>query len=186
MEEQLNKMTGEECVAAEDNYYLLSIYMKRRGLKDSEWRSNLHIPYIRRIEKYYRDNELKKYSIKTIIWKTLDSYYSNYFRDKKRLKRNPKAGICSYNTIEEYILYFEKTFDEISNIYIDFERKIISKIMIENILCKIDDAKKRRIVKMLLVGYNKSDIIREMSSSYYELNGNIKDIRKVICEVYKC
>ncbi len=31
MEEQLNKMTGEECVAAEDNYYLLSIYMKRRG-----------------------------------------------------------------------------------------------------------------------------------------------------------
>lgn len=58
--------------------------------------------------------------------------------------------------------------------------------MIENILCKIDDAKKRRIVKMLLVGYNKSDIIREMSSSYYELNGNIKDIRKVICEVYKC
>ena len=69
MEEQLNKMTGEECVAAEDNYYLLSIYMKRRGLKDSEWRSNLHIPYIRGIEKYYRDNELKKYSIKTIIWK---------------------------------------------------------------------------------------------------------------------
>lgn len=68
MEEQLNKMTGEECVAAEDNYYLLSIYMKRRGLKDSEWRSNLHIPYIRGIEKYYRDNELKKYSIKTIYY----------------------------------------------------------------------------------------------------------------------
>lgn len=33
MEEQLNKMTGEECVAAEDNYYLLSVYIEKKRIK---------------------------------------------------------------------------------------------------------------------------------------------------------
>ena len=44
-------------------------------MTDPEWEGELHEPYIIGIQKYYRNERLQQYSIKTIIGKTLDNYY---------------------------------------------------------------------------------------------------------------
>ena len=175
MDLQSDKLTDRENSAINDNYYLLSVYMRRKRLMDAEWRSNLHLPYVNGVTKYFRDDKLQKYSIKTIIWRTLDSYRWNYYRAVNRLKRKPAGGVCSYDSMEEYILYFN---NETGNIYTSFEKQVISKLMTESILSEIVDEKTRRIIKMLMLGYKKGEIIRKLNSSNYEINKKIYQVRK--------
>lgn len=182
---QSDKLTDRENVAINDNYYLLTVYMRRKRLMDSEWRSDLHLPYVNGVRKYFRNEELQKYSIKTIIWRTLDSYRWNYYRAANRLKRKPAGGVCSYDSIEEYILYFDRILDDMENIYTTFEKQVISKLMAEEILSIIVGERTRRIVKMLMMGYKKVEIIRKLDSSYYEINKKIYEARKDVSKLYR-
>lgn len=77
--------------------------------------------------------------------------------------------------MEEYILYFN---NETGNIYTSFEKQVISKLMTESILSEIVDEKTRRIIKMLMLGYKKGEIIRKLNSSNYEINKKIYQVRK--------
>lgn len=178
------KMTNAEKDAAEKYYYLLSVYMNKRGLSESEWRSNLHIAYIKGIQKYFEDERLHEYSIKTVIWKKLENCYSNYCRDIARKKRKPEGGICSYENIEEYILYFDIMQDGASNVYKFFEREIISKIMLEKIFDEINVKRERDVAKMLSIGLKKAEVKRIMDCSNYELIKSIAEIKKVILNLY--
>ena len=182
MDIQSDKLTDRENVAINDNYYLLTVYMRRKRLMDSEWRSDLHLPYVNGVRKYFRNEELQKYSIKTIIWRTLDSYRWNYYRAANRLKRKPAGGVCSYDSIEEYILYFG---DDMGNVYTSFEKQVISKLMIESILSEIVDKRTCRIIKMLMMGYKKGEIIRKLNSSDYEINKKIYEARKDVSKLYR-
>ena len=65
MDLQSDKLTDRENVAINDNYYLLTVYMRRKRLMDSEWRSDLHLPYVNGVRKYFRNEELQKYKIET-------------------------------------------------------------------------------------------------------------------------
>lgn len=179
------KLTSLEKRAAEKYYYLLSVYMNKRGLNEAEWRSNLHLPYIKGIQKYYENEKLHVYNITTIIWKKLENCYSNYCRDLKRQKRNPEGGIYSYESLAGNMLHFDILQDGSSNAYKFFEREIISKIMIETILGEINEEKRRNIVNLFSLGLKKADVKRFMDCSNYELMKNIKEIKKVIIDLYK-
>lgn len=43
----------------------------------------------------------------------------------------------------------------------------------------------RRIVKMLMMGYKKVEIIRKLDSSYYEINKKIYEARKDVSKLYR-
>ena len=133
----------------------------------------------------FQERGVAKYSIKTIIWRTLDSYRWNYYRAANRLKRKPAGGVCSYDSIEEYILYFDRILDDMENIYTTFEKQVISKLMAEEILSIIVGERTRRIVKMLMMGYKKVEIIRKLDSSYYEINKKIYEARKDVSKLYR-
>ena len=71
------------------------------------------------------------------------------------------------------------------NIYTTFEKQVISKLMAEEILSIIVGERTRRIVKMLMMGYKKVEIIRKLDSSYYEINKKIYAARKDGAKLYR-
>ena len=174
------KLSDSERMAAEKYYYLLSFYIRKKRLNEKEWRSELHIPYLQGIQVYFANAELQKYSIKTIIWRTMDNYRIAWYRKQKRKKRNPAGGLCSYENLEEYILYLYGVQESFGSHCKSLERRVIEKIMLENVISCIEDEKQREIVKMLSMGYKKCEIKRTLDLSYYRLTKYIKDIRRVV------
>lgn len=155
-------------------------------MTDPEWEGELHEPYIRGIQKYYRNERLQQYSIKTIIGKTLDNYYSNFCRNLKRKKRNPLGGMCEYyDGIEEDIQSagiigsVDKVIDN------SVEREVLSKLMVESIYHGIEDEKERNILKLILIGDNKGEIERLLCLSRYTRIKKTSEIRKIIMDIYK-
>lgn len=187
MEKLINKdrkMTNVERVAAEKHYYLLDVYMKKRRLDENEWRSNLHIPFVKGVQKYYEEEKLHKYNITTIIWKKLDNYYSNYCRDMTRKKRKPKGGICSYECLEGVISYSEVSKWELGYTYKILEREIVSKLMLEKVISEVDNIRMQNVVKMLAIGLKKGEVRRIMGLSNYKLMSDIDEIKRVVLEIY--
>ena len=110
----------------------------------------------------------------------MDRYRIAWYRKQKRKKRNPAGGLCSYENIEEYILDLYGVQESFSSYCKSLERRVIEKIMLENVISCIEDDKQRKIVKMLSMGYKKCEIERTLDLSYYRLTKYIKDIRIVV------
>lgn len=171
------KLTREEQVIAEENYYLLSYFMKKYELDFREWSDILSIPYIQAIKKYTDYERLHCYSIKTIILKSLDGAKANHIRKMTCAKRKPQGGSISFDKDIEY------TFIPIvRNRIITLENEAISNLMAEMIFKRLQDQQQKEILRMLIEGYKKIEIQRELNISYYHLQKNIKficeDVRK--------
>ena len=83
------KLSKKEQLIAEKYYYIIFYYMKYYHLDSDEWYDILIIPFIQSIKKYYEFDHLQQYSIKTIIYHTLNSARCNQYRKlKRRYKKN--------------------------------------------------------------------------------------------------
>lgn len=92
-------------------------------------------------------------------------------------KRKPQGGSISFDKDIEY------TFIPIvRNRIITLENEAISNLMAEMIFKRLQDQQQKEILRMLIEGYKKIEIQRELNISYYHLQKNIKficeDVRK--------
>ena len=115
-------------------------------------------------------------------YKSLEGAVSNYFRKINCPKRKPPKGIisCDNKNIEGL-----QVIPRVGTIHLHNTEDIaISNLMLYEIFCKIEIERQKRIIIMLIKGYKKVEIQRYFDITYYRLQKEIENIRKIMNKIY--
>lgn len=181
----IRSLTDEERTFAADegNYGYLFFYMRKMRLDPEEWYDILIIPYLDAVKKYHEYESARQYTFSTVLKNKLYSALTAELKKRKSKKRMPEGGICSLDyTLEGDNPFSENTLDEL---WIDrkqqTEKIVLDKEMLAEILVDLDDVQSR-ILKMLLEGYNKKEIEKELCISYTTLKNQLEKLQSVVTD----
>lgn len=181
----IRPLTDKERVFAADegNYSYLFFYMRKMRLDPEEWYDILIIPYLDTVKKYHEYESARQYTFSTVLKNKLYSALTAELKKRKSKKRMPECGICSLDyTLEGDNPFSENTLDEL---WIDrkqqTEKIVLDKEMLAEILVDLDDVQSR-ILKMLLEGYNKKEIEKELCISYTTLKNQLEKLQSVVTD----
>lgn len=172
-----------EFAAEKKNYDLLFSFMRATNLDPEEWYDRLIIPYLNAVKKYCSREELHIYSFGAITTKVLSCAVHHYYRAMYTEKRMPKGGFVFLDyTMEGDNPFSENKLDEF---WVDHtqqvERVVLDKAMLEEILVNLDEVQ-GKIFEMLLEGYNKTEIGKELCIGYTALQSQIDKLKKVVAD----
>lgn len=163
-----------------ENHDLIYIYCHKNGLPLENWYDILIIPYLQAVKKYFEVEKLQQYVFSSILFKDLHRAYGNYYRDLNRKCRMPEGGIVSLDIKvddsekeDEYI--GEWWIDEKQNV----EQEMIDSAMLIEILENLNELQ-QQIFNMLLEGYNKTEIHKQLKIGYQTLNDQVEKLREVV------
>lgn len=100
----MEPLTEEEKAFSADleNYDQFFKYMKVNKLDQEEWYDILILHYLRAVKKYLNIPHLQQYEFGAVLFRTLDSARSNYFKAMTTQKRMPDGGLVSLDyTMED-------------------------------------------------------------------------------------
>lgn len=198
-------LTAEEKVFSADleNYDQLFKYMRMYKLNQEEWYDILILHYLRAVKKYLNIPRLQQYEFSTILFKTLDSARSNYYKAMTTQKRMPEGGICSLNliidgsdgkdflgdawvidrktSVEKQVI-FKEMFQEFYKKCITYEDDFYGDGAINEYLkCELD---------LLIEGYSEYQTWKKTEKQYpygytlYNLERDIDKFRRIFKEVF--
>ena len=179
-------LTEEEREFAADweNYKKLFEIMRYYNLDEEEWYDILIIPYLQAVKKYHVREDLRKnYKFFHVLNLMLTKAMYNHNRAMNRQSRMPDGGILSL----DYTLQGDNPFSEynIDEWWIDrtqqVERVVLDTYMLESILIGLNEVQSR-IFTMLLEGYSKTEICKELSISYTLLKAQLEKLQKVVSD----
>lgn len=179
-------LTDEEREFAADweNYKKLFEIMRHYNLNEEEWYDILIIPYLQAVKKYHVREDLRaNYKFFHVLHLMLTKAVYNHNRAMNRQSRMPEGGFVSL----DYTLQGDNPFCEyqIDEWWIDrnqqVERVVLDKYMLESILIGLNDVQ-TRIFKMLLEGYSKTEISKQLSISYTTLKAQLEKLQKVVSD----
>lgn len=177
------KLTPEEQVIAEKYFGLVKVFLnKKYYIYYDQMIDDISFAYIQAIKKYTDYERLHCYKIETIIYKSLEGAVSNYFRKINCPKRKPPKGIisCDNKNIEGL-----QVIPRVGTIHLHNTEDIaISNLMLYEIFCKIEIERQKRIIITLIKGYKKVEIQRYFDITYYRLQKEIENIRKIMNKIY--
>lgn len=178
-------LTEEEREFAADweNYKKLFEIMRHYNLNEEEWYDILIIPYLQAVKKYHVREDLRaNYKFFHVLHLMLTKAVYNHNRHINR-QNQWHNGIVSL----DYTLQGDNPFCEyqIDEIWIDrnqqTERVVLDKYMLESILIGLNDVQ-TRIFEMLLEGYSKTEISKQLSISYTTLKAQLEKLQKVVSD----
>ena len=179
-------LTDEEREFAADweNYKKLFEIMRYYNLNEEEWYDILIIPYLQAVKKYHVREDLRKnYKFFHVLNLMITKAVYNHNRAMNRQSRMPEGGFVSL----DYTLQGDNPFCEylIAEWWIDrkqqTERVVLDKYMLESILIGLNDVQ-TRIFEMLLEGYSKTEISKQLSISYTTLKAQLEKLQKVVTD----
>ena len=179
----IRPLTEEEKVFAADsnNYNYLFFYMRKWGLDEEKWYDILIEPYLNAVKKYHEYESARQYAFGTVLKNMLWTARSRQLKMERAIKRIPEDKICSL----DYTLQGDNPFCEfnLEEHWIDHtqqvEKVVLDKEMIEEITYGLTDVQ-GRIFEMLLEGYNKSEIGKELCIGYTLLTKHLENMKKVV------
>ena len=179
-------LTDEEREFAADweNYKKLFEIMRYYNLNEEEWYDILIIPYLQAVKKYHVREDLRaNYKFWHVCNLMLSKAVYNHNRAMTRQKRMPDGGILSLDfMVEGDNPFSEHTLDDL---WIDrkqqTEKIVLDKEMLAEILVGLDDVQSR-IFEMLLEGYNKTEISKQLSISYTTLKAQLEKLQSVVTD----
>lgn len=179
-------LTDEEREFAADweNYKKLFEFMNFYHMNQEEWYDILIIPYLQAVKKYHVREDLRaNYKFWHVCNLMLSKAVYNHNRAMTRQKRMPDGGILSLDfMVEGDNPFSEHTLDDL---WIDrkqqTEKIVLDKEMLAEILIGLDDVQSR-IFEMLLEGYNKTEISKQLSISYTTLKAQLEKLQKVVTD----
>ena len=179
-------LTDEEREFAADweNYKKLFEFMNFYHMNQEEWYDILIIPYLQAVKKYHVREDLRaNYKFWHVCNLMLSKAVYNHNRAMTRQKRMPDGGILSLDfMVEGDNPFSEHTLDDL---WIDrkqqTEKIVLDKEMLAEILVGLDDVQSR-IFEMLLEGYNKTEISKQLSISYTTLKAQLEKLQKVVSD----
>lgn len=178
-------LTEEEREFAADweNYKKLFEIMRHYNLNEEEWYDILIIPYLQAVKKYHVREDLRaNYKFFHVLHLMLTKAVYNHNRHINR-QNQWHNGIISL----DYTLQGDNPFCEyqIDEWWIDrnqqTERVVLDKYMLESILIGLNDVQ-TRIFEMLLEGYSKTEISKQLSISYTTLKAQLEKLQKVVSD----
>ena len=178
-------LTEEEREFAADweNYKKLFEIMRYYNLNEEEWYDILIIPYLQAVKKYHVREDLRaNYKFFHVLHLMLTKAVYNHNRHINR-QNQWHNGIISL----DYTLQGDNPFCEyqIDEWWIDrnqqTERVVLDKYMLESILIGLNDVQ-TRIFEMLLEGYSKTEISKQLSISYTTLKAQLEKLQKVVSD----
>lgn len=179
-------LTEEEREFAADweNYKKLFEIMRYYNLDEEGWYDILIIPYLQAVKKYHVREDLRKnYKFFHVLNLMLTKAMYNHNRAMNRQKRKPEFGIMSL----DFMVCGDNPFSEntLDALWVDphqqVERVVLDKYMLESILIGLNDVQ-TRIFEMLLEGYSKAEISRQLSISYTTLKAQLEKLQKVVSD----
>lgn len=179
-------LTDEEREFAADweNYKKLFEFMNFYHMNQEEWYDILIIPYLQAVKKYHVREDLRaNYKFWHVCNLMLSKAVYNHNRAMTRQKRMPDGGILSLDfMVEGDNPFSEHTLDDL---WIDrkqqTEKIVLDKEMLAEILVGLDDVQSR-IFEMLLDGYNKTEISKQLSISYTTLKAQLEKLQSVVTD----
>lgn len=183
-------LTDEERKFAADwqNYKKIFEFMYFYNLNQDEWYDILIIPYLQAVKKYHVREDLREnYKFWHVCNLMLSKAVYNHNRAMNRQKRRPIGDILSL----DYMVEGDNQFSEstIDSLWIDrrqqTERIVLDRYLLESILEKLTDTQ-RKIFEMLLEGYSKREIGKELSITYVVFNSQLENVKKVVLESLVC
>lgn len=177
------KLTVKEQAIAEKYFDLVKAFLyKKYYIYYDQMIDDISFAYIQAIKKYTDYERLHCYKIETIIYKSLEGAAANYFRKRNCLKRKPQRDIISY---DDKKIECSKVVTQIEKAHsYNIEKLAISNLMLYDIFCKIQIERQKRIIIMLIEGYKKVEIQRYFDITYYRLQKETENIRKIVNEMY--
>lgn len=178
-------LTEEEREFAADweNYKKLFEIMRHYNLNEEEWYDILIIPYLQAVKKYHVREDLRaNYKFFHVLHLMLTKAVYNHNRHINR-QNQWHNGILSL----DYTLQGDNQFSEynIDELWIDrtqqVERVVLDTYILESILIGLSDVQSR-IFTMLLEGYSKTEICKELSISYTLLKAQLEKLQKVVSD----
>ena len=186
----IRPLTEDEIIfsADEGNYNYLFFYMKKMHLDPEEWWEILIIPYLDAVKKYHEYESARQYAFSTVLKNKLYSAFTAELKQRRSKKRMPDGGIMSLDYVLEGDNPFcEYTSKELENYWIDrkqqTEKIVLDKEMLAEILLGLTDMQSR-IFEMLLEGYNKREIGKELCLSYSILNAQLEKLQCVVADYF--
>ena len=179
-------LTNEEREFAADwqNYKKLFEFMYFYNLNQDEWYDILIIPYLQAVKKYHIREDLRaNYKFLHVCNLMLSKAVYNHNRAMNRQKRKPFGDILSL----DYMVEGDNPFSEntLDALWIDrkqqTERIVLDKYILESILENLTDTQ-GKIFEMLLEGYSKREIRKELSITYVVFNNQLENVKKVVLE----
>lgn len=164
-----------------ENYKQLFTFMSRNGLNADEWYDILIIPYLSAVKKYCSREELHIYPFWSILTRVLSCAYHHHYRSLNAQKSIPRACVVSL----DYNLQGDNPFCEyqIDEWWIDHrqqtEKVVFDRYMVESILMELN-ATQSRIFEMLLEGYSKVEIGRQLTISQAVLKRQLEKMQCVV------
>ena len=184
----IRPLTEEEKVFAADkgNYNYLFFYMDKMHLDQEEWYDILIIPYLDAVKKYHEYESARQYAFSTVLKNKLYSAFTAELKQRRSKKRMPDGGIVSLDyTLEGDNPFCEYMSKELENYWIDQKQQtetiVLDKEMLAEILLGLTDVQ-GRIFEMLLEGYNKREIGKELCLSYAILKEQLEKLQMVVSD----
>jgi RNA polymerase sigma factor (sigma-70 family) len=171
---ELRKLTEIECRFAEDNYNLISDFLRKSKLDAGEYFDIVVLDYIKAVQKYLNTDLKERFPFEGIAFMYMKRAVNHYFRELKAQKRNSGNGTDeSYDELEIFIGDNES-----------FTEMEIKQAIAEIMETLTDE--QQRIFLDKLEGYNLKEIA-EMNNinvkRVYRQFGKIKDIVAEIMEI---
>jgi len=91
-------LTYEEQLYAAEQYGLVSAYLKRKHLDESEYFDVIIFGFLRAVHQYQTESELPKYRFSTLAWRKMNDCLHDYYRYLRRHKRC--ASLVSLDAVE--------------------------------------------------------------------------------------
>lgn len=184
----IRPLTEEERAFAADknNYNYLFFYMRQKRLDPEKWYDILIEPYLNAVKKYHEYESAKQYTFATVLKNMLWTAVTRQLKMERACKRIPEDMLYSLDfTLEGDNPFAEYTSKSIEESLLDdkqqVERIVLDKEMLSEILVGLDDIQSR-IFKMLLAGYNRREIKKELCISYQILSGQIEKLQNIIAD----
>ena len=157
----MDELSKEEQAFAAENYGLLIRFMQSYHLND-DYYGALAARYLSVVKRYLNQSELQKYSFSTILWMSLRSELSHFFRAEQRMPQLQEFNDRTLGTI-------------------DLPEETEEHIDLKMLGCKLTK-RQRDILNLWSEGLSHREIAEKCEISYKAVEGRWARIRKKLRE----
>lgn len=186
----IRPLTEKEKAFAADlnNYNYLFFYMKQKRLDPEKWYDILIEPYLNAVKKYHEYESARQYAFATVLKNMLWTAVQKQLKMERAVKRIPEDQLYSLDfTHQGDNPFAEYTAKALEEFWIDqhqrVEKIVLDREMLAEILVDLTDLQ-GKIFEMLLEGYNKTEIGKQLSISYITLKAQLEKLQSVIINYF--
>lgn len=173
------RLTEQERTFAEQNHDLVYAFLNQNHLQESEFYDVVAWGYLRAVQRYHREPQLKKYSFSTIAWNAMRCYVGN----KRKSDKIRNAMIAfSINELTEEGTECGEFIRSAKDAFWELEQQENLEELLSKIMPMLTESQKDHIIAAL-EGYKPCEIMQKEHISVQHYQKDRKVIQAAVAEV---